>query len=124
MQRRLQKERKEVNRMAWISVSVTTEVYKKFLNYEHLQKKISKVKRADVLFKILKEVDNDYEVEELKSLNKKLYFDLDPDMYKALVKEADQKKIRLEYMVFLKMKKFFERQEVEENEGSKEGTNE
>ena len=108
--------------MAWISVSVTTEVYKKFLNYEHLQKKISKVKRADVLFKILKEVGNDYEVEELKSLNKKLYFDLDQDIYKALVKEADQKKIRLEYMVFLKMKKFFERQ-VEEDERSKEGTN-
>jgi hypothetical protein len=108
--------------MAWISVSVTDEVYKKFLNYEHLQKKISKVKRADVLLKILKEVGNDYEVEELKSLNKKLYFDLDSDTYKELVKEADQKKIRLEYMVFLKMRKYFVRQEVEENEGSKEGT--
>jgi len=108
--------------MAWISVSVTDEVYKKFLNYEHLQKKISKVKRADVLLKILKEVGNDYEVEELKSLNKKLYFDFDTDMYKVIVKEADQKKIRLEYMVFLKMRKYFVRQEVEENEGSKEGT--
>jgi hypothetical protein len=102
--------------MAWISVSVTDEVYRKFLNYEHQQKKISKVKRADVLLKIIKEVDNDYDVEELNSLNKKLYFDLDPDMYKAFVKEADQKKIRLEYMVFLKMKKFFESQEVEANE--------
>jgi len=102
--------------MAWISVSVTDEEYRKFLNYEHQQKKISKVKRADVLLKIIKEVGNDYEVEELKSLNKKLYFDLDSDTYKELVKEADQKKIRLEYMVFLKMRKYFVRQEVEENE--------
>jgi len=120
MQRRLSK--KELNRMAWIGVSLTDELYRKFLNYEHLQKKISKVKRADVLLKIIKEVGNDYEVEELNSLNKRLYFDLDSKTYKAFVKEADQNKIRLEYMVFLKMKKFFERQEVEENEGSKEGT--
>jgi len=107
--------------MAWISVSVTTEVYKKFLNYEHLQKKISKVKRADVLLKILKEVGNDYEVEELKSLNKKLYFDLDQDMYKALVKEADQKKIRLEYMVFLKMRKYFVNHEIDLSKHSTTG---
>jgi len=105
----------------WISVPVTSDVYKEFIKYEHFQKKMTRVNRAGILKKILEAVGNDYEFEEVKYLVDKLYFEVDNDFYKELIKESDEKQIKVEYMIFLKLRRFFAK-EAEENERSKEGT--
>jgi len=107
----------------WITVPVTSDVYKEFIKYEHFQKKMTKINRAGILKKIMDAIDNDYEFEEVKYLTDKLYFEIDNDFYKELFKESDEKKLKLEYMIFLKLRRFFVK-EAEENEGSKKGTSE
>jgi len=81
---------------------------------------MTKINRAGVLKKILESIGNDYEFEELKYLTDKLYFEVDNDMYKDLIKESDDKQLKVEYMIFLKLRSFFSKEE--ENERSKEGT--
>ena len=107
----------------WISVPVTTDVYKEFIKYEHFQKKMTKINRAGILKKILETIGSDYEFEEVKYLVDKLYFEVDNDFYKQLIKESDEKQIKVEYMIFLKLRRFFAK-EAKENERSKKGTNE
>jgi len=105
----------------WISVPVTSDVYREFIKYEHFQKKMTKINRAGILKKILETIGSDYEFEEVKYLTDKLYFEVDNDFYKELFKESDEKELKLEYMIFLKLRRFFLK-EAEENERSKEGT--
>jgi len=104
----------------WVNVPVTSDVYKEFIKYEHFQKKMTKINRAGILKKILESIGNDYEYDEVKYLTDKLYFEVDNDMYKDLIKESDDKQLKLEYMIFLKLRSFFSKEE--ENERSKEGT--
>jgi len=107
--------------MISIYVSVTPEVHRQFVNYEHIRKKMFKVKRNDLLLKIVNEVGDNYSIEEVEDLYDKLYFNISEETYDAFLKEAENRGIKVSYMLFLKIKSFFKmsdrkkKRELEDN---------
>jgi len=107
--------------MISIYVSVTPEVHRQFVKYEHIRKKMFKVKRNDLLLKIVNEVGDNYSIEEVEDLYDKLYFNISEETYDAFLKEAENRGIKVSYMLFLKIKSFFKmsdrkkKRELEDN---------
>jgi len=107
--------------MISIYVSVTPEVHRQFVNYEHIRKKMFKVKRNDLLLKIVNEVGDNYSIEEVEDLYDKLYFNISEETYDEFLKEAENRGIKVSYMLFLKIKSFFKmsdrkkKRELEDN---------